>query len=205
MNRLRLIASTRRPTLRGRSRGFTLIELMVTIGIAAVLAGLAAPSVRDLITNNRLKSHISALQTSLMLARNEAINRKVRVVVCKSADQASCATTGDWQQGWIVFIDDADPDLAHANDGNATVDPGEALIQKVPALSGSFILKGGGNVGDYVSYTSTGAARVKASDTPQFGLFNLCQPTGGNARQIEIFATGRLSYGKVPESSCTSS
>ena len=106
---------------------------MVTIAIAAVLAGLAAPSFRELIANNRLKSHISALQTSLMLARNEAINRNRRVVVCKSADQASCATTGDWQQGWIVFVD---------ADDDASVDAGETVLQKVEALSGSFILQG---------------------------------------------------------------
>jgi len=179
-----------------RQRGFTLIELLMTILIAAVLAGLAAPSFRELVANNRLKSHISALQTSLMLARNEAINRKVRVVVCKSADQASCTTAGNWQQGWIVFLDTND---------SASVDPGETVIQKVGALSGAFILKGGGNVGDYVSYTSTGAARVKASDTPQVGLFNLCQTAGGNARQIEVFATGRLTYGKEPVASCSAS
>ena len=177
-------------------RGFTLIELMVTIGIVAVLAGLAAPSFRELLANNRLKSHISALQTSLMMARNEAINRKARVVVCKSADQASCTTAGNWQQGWIVFIDSND---------SASVDAGETVLQKVSALSGSFILQGGGNLGNYVSYTSTGAAREKASDTAQFGLFNLCQTAGGNARQIEVFATGRLTYGKEPVTSCTGS
>lgn len=177
-------------------RGFTLIELMVTLTILAVLAGLAAPSFRQAVANNRLKSHISTLQSSLMVARNEAINRKSRVVVCKSADQASCTTSGHWQQGWIVFID---------ADDDATVDAGETVLQKVSALSGSFILKGGGNLGDYVSYTSTGAAREKASDTAQFGLFNLCQTAGGDARQIEVFATGRLTYGKEPVASCTAS
>ena len=178
-------------------RGFTLIELLVTIGIAAVLAGLAAPSFRELIANNRLKSHISALQTSLMMARNEAINRKSRVVVCKSADQATCTTAGGWQQGWIVFID---------TDDDAAVDPGETVLQKVAALSGSFILQGTGNVGDYVSYTNIGAARVKASDNPLPATYPLCPPPGGgNARQIEVFATGRLGYGKEPVSTCTAS
>jgi type IV fimbrial biogenesis protein FimT len=174
-------------------RGFTMPEMMVTLAIAAVLAGVAAPSVRDMVARNRLKSHTSALQTSLMLARTEAIKRQVRVVVCKSADQAGCTTAGDWQQGWIVFLD--------AND-SASVDAGETVIERVGALSGSFILQGTGNLANYVSYTGNGSAKVTASDNVQTGRFNLCQTAGGDARQIDVFATGRLSFGKEPAPTC---
>lgn len=196
-----LIAGGKRCSRRKVARGFTLIELLVTIGIAAVLAGLAAPSVQSMIATNRLKSHNSALQESLMLARTEAIKRLARVVACKSADVAppaerTCTTTGNWQQGWIVFLDSND---------SATVDAGEVVIQKVGALNGSFILKASGNMVDYVSFTSTGSAKLKASDSVQTGSFTLCQPSGGDARQIEVFATGRLSFGKAQVSTCTDS
>jgi type IV fimbrial biogenesis protein FimT len=186
-----------RATMPLRSRGFTLIELIVTVAIAAVLAGLAAPSFKQLTTNNRLKSHATALHTSLLLARSEAIKRKSRVVLCKSSDGATCVTAGGWQQGWIVFSD--------AND-NASPDAGELFIQKVASLSGDFVLKGDGNLADYVSYSSTGAPKLSASDTFQTGAFSLCQlgVSGGNARQIEIFATGRLSIGQAPAATCTS-
>ena len=180
----------------GPQRGFTLIELMVTIGIAAVLAAVAAPSFQGLVANSRLKSHNNAIQTSLTMARSEAIKRKARVVVCKSADQASCSTSGDWQQGWIVFVDTND---------SATVDAGEAILEKVAPLSGAFVLKGDGNLTEYISYTSSGAAKVKASDTFQTGTLTLCQTAGGNARLIELFATGRLSFSKATISSCTAS
>lgn len=182
------------PAARRRQLGFTIIELMLVLVLVGVLAGLAAPSVRDMITTARLKSHNAAIQNSLMLARSEAIKRKVRVVVCKSANQASCATAGNWEQGWIVFLDTND---------NAAVDAGEAIVQKVEALSGSFILKASNNVADYVSFSSSGAPKVSASDAVQTGTFTLCQPAGGSARQIDIFATGRLTFGKEPVSTCT--
>ena len=182
-------------SLARRSAGFTIIELMATLTLVAVLAALAAPSVHEMIATARLKSHNSALQSSLMLARSEAINRKKRVVVCKSPDQAACTTTGDWRQGWIVFID---------NNDNAAVDAGEAILQKVSALSGSFVLRGTNNIGDYVSFTSSGAAKVSAAaDTFQTGVFTLCQVDSPNARQIELFATGRLSLTSNPVTSCS--
>ena len=179
------------------ARGFTLIELLVTMTIVAVLAAVAAPSFRSTMTNARLKSHNSALQESLMLARGEAINRQARVVVCRSADQATCAGSGDWQQGWIVFVDSND---------SASVDAGEPILQKVGKLSGSFILKvTDGNVGSYVSYTNTGAARLSASQTFQSGTFALCQPGGGASREIDLFTSGRLGLRSEAMASCTAS
>jgi type IV fimbrial biogenesis protein FimT len=190
------VSASLRKAVPSRALGFTLIELMVTVAIAAVLAGLAAPSMRDLIASNRLKSHTSALHTSLLLARSEAIKRNSRVVLCKSPDGVTCVTAGDWQQGWVVFAD-------ASND--AMLDAGELVIQKVAALSGDFLLRGDGNLVDYVSYSSTGASKLAASDTYQTGTLSLSQlgVAGGNARQIGLFATGRLSIGHAPAATCT--
>lgn len=189
----------------GGAKGFTLIELMVTIAIAAILAGLAVPSFRGLIASNRLKSHASSLLSSLLLARGEAIKRNSRVVLCKSADGLTCTTAGGWQQGWIIFHDYID-ETTVATNNNATLDAGEAVIQRGGPLIGDFILTGNEKVVDYVSYSSTGATKLKASDAFQAGTFTLCQRSanGGKAREIVISATGRPRITQTTVTTCSS-
>ena len=76
--------------------GFTLIELMVTIAIAAILLGIAIPSFTDTIASNRLTTSANELVTALNLARSESVKRGVRTTLCKSTDGSSCVTTDDW-------------------------------------------------------------------------------------------------------------
>lgn len=185
-----------RPGRRARSAaaGLTLIELLVTIAIAAILAGLAAPSFRDMIVGNRLKSHASALLSSLLLARGEAIKRNGRVVLCKSADGAACTLNGGWEQGWIVFAD---------SNNNAALDAGETVIQRQAALGEGLRLTGNGNIANYVSYAAMGEVRTTAGAI-QPGTFTLCQlsASGGKARDIAISATGRPTIKQVTVTEC---
>jgi type IV fimbrial biogenesis protein FimT len=88
--------------------GFTLIELIVTVSIVAILASIAAPSFRAMIKNNRATVEANSLVSALLLARSEAIKRKNNVTVCTSVDQESCATGSseiDFSKGWIAFVD----------------------------------------------------------------------------------------------------
>lgn len=85
------------------------MELMVTVSIAAVLAGLAAPSIRDFLMRQRMTGIGDDFSATMMRARNQAANFNVCTTVCLSTNSTNaaptCATSGtDWQQGWIAFV-----------------------------------------------------------------------------------------------------
>ncbi|MEY2684801.1 MAG: hypothetical protein RJA09_1945, partial [Pseudomonadota bacterium] len=67
-------------------RGVTLIELMITVAIVAILASLAAPSFRDSIVRNRLSSAITDVMTAVNFARSESIKRGRTVTLCRSSN-----------------------------------------------------------------------------------------------------------------------
>lgn len=83
-----------RPTRRGGSRGFTLIEAMVTISVAAVLLAVVVPSFRTFTYSQRVKSASFDLMSTLLFARSEAVKRRVPITVE--------AKSGNWKNGWDI-------------------------------------------------------------------------------------------------------
>jgi type IV fimbrial biogenesis protein FimT len=79
------------------SRGFTLLELMVTLAIAAILASIAAPSFQNMLASQRVQAATFDLLANLTLARSEAIkqNRSVTLAATNGADA--------WEAGWQIF------------------------------------------------------------------------------------------------------
>ena len=101
--------------------GYTLLELMVTVVVAAVVLTVGIPSMATTIAKSRQTAEINALFHAFYLARKESIRRRGLVSLCPSRDAARCDPGTDWSSGWLVFanLDRDEP---------ARRDPGEPLI-----------------------------------------------------------------------------
>jgi type IV fimbrial biogenesis protein FimT len=147
--------------------GFTVIELMATIAMAAILLTLAAPSFTELLANNRMRSEVFALRALLSEARSEALTERVNVAVCPSDDGAACA--GDWNEGYIAFID---------TDADGTVDVGERIVlartTDTPTINLSY-----SNGLNRLMYNSRGNARTAANTYD--GTFMFCDDRGSQS------------------------
>jgi type IV fimbrial biogenesis protein FimT len=147
-----------------QQRGFTFLELMITLTVAAILSTLAFPSFVTMTKNNRLTTQANDFILALNLTRSEAVKRGTSTTITAS---------GSWTNGWTV---------AHATAGTLRIGD---------ALQDSMILTND-NANTVITYSSSGTAAGNTVNAP--GNFDLCDDrTGEIGRQISISTTGRIS------------
>ncbi len=170
-----------------------MIELMVTIAIAAILAMIAAPSFESFFVRNRIATQSNSLLSALSLARSEAIKRGSRVTVCRTGDATAANPTcsndasGSWANGWVVFTDD----INEAGNVAGQIDKSDQRLRIFEAAQRS-TLEAESNINRAVVYLGDGLARGingSGTETLSTGTFTLC--SGTSARSIVINNTGR--------------
>jgi len=104
-----------------RLNGTTLIELMVAVGILAILGALGVPSFLSVITKARITSETNQLNGLIRFARFKAIEQEQLTILCPTSDYSLCHS--DWNAPKIVFID-----VNHNNER----DPQEPMLMSMP-------------------------------------------------------------------------
>ena len=167
----------------GGQTGFTLLELIITMAIAAILLTIAVPSFQTTIANNRLATQTNSLVTDINIARSEAVKRGADVVLCSSADPnaatPACLGAGNaWTGGWIVFVD--------ANTNGAFNPPGDTLIKVSQAIGGTATILTAGALNTF-TYNGDGTSVAVVN-----AVFSICDNRGeAFGRQVQIRPTGR--------------
>jgi len=153
--------------------GFSLVELIVTLVVAAILLGISVPSLIGFVRSNRLVSVTNTFISDINLARSEALKRSLGAGVCQSADGTGCSGSGTWNTGWIVFADLDDSKAWTASD---------VVLLKREAISPEMAITASAVA---IVYNRQGMAETGA------GNYSFCNTALGKAKNINIEATGR--------------
>ena len=184
---------------RAHQRGFTMVELMITIVIAGVLLGIGVPNFNSFMKNNRMVSQANDLLADLTYARSEALKRSRNVHICKTSDpkitQPVCnaTATDPWTSGWIIWSD---------NNNNGALD----YVAVAPEVPDTLLRISEGLSGVSNTLTTTELAIQNQIVFTKLGILsnaggtlNLCDDRGaGSGRILSITTAGRPAIGRNP-------
>lgn len=164
-------------------RGFSLVELVVTVGVLAVVVGISAPLFTNMTNSNRLTGNANELVAAFQIARSESIRRNVRTVICESQNLTTCRNGSPWR-GWIVFAD--------ANRNNV-LDTGDQIMRTGSIEQPLVVLTSSNIANNRVVFRADGLAYNDSALLE--ANIRVCLPVNqpaNNARDVAITVGGRV-------------
>lgn len=169
-------------------RGFTLIELMVTIAVLAVVLAIGVPSFQGITNRNRLSAITNEVVAAVQLTRMEAIRRNQRVLMCPTTNGSTCSG-GDWSR--IVVRESA---------------VGGDVIREFRFFGRGISVTASSNIttGNQLSFNSSGFARAGTNAANTSGAIRICTTVldaTENARDLQV-AVSRISVTPTGSAGC---
>ncbi|MGQ7845569.1 GspH/FimT family pseudopilin [Granulosicoccus sp. 3-233] len=165
--------------------GFTLLELIITLAISAVLIGLAVPSMKSFMGSSEISATSNDFVHSLQTARSEAIKRAGPVGLCPSdnplADEPGCDATS-YANGWIVFFD---------ADGNGQRSAGEELVVRSESRSATFSFIPDTAFEQRIYFGESGSS-INPAGVPLSGNIEIRLLGSDEQRIVRVAANGRI-------------
>ncbi len=184
-HRSRIQAVKKESIMNGQfNRGFTLMELLVTMAVAAILLAIAVPNFQSFFNRNRVVTVTNDFITAVNYARSEAIKGGAITTLCMSNNTStnapSCTGNTNWSNGWIIWVD---------RNGNGVMDTGvvSELIRIHGPINAGDVAMGGAKTS--FSFNGQGAlTTTTGGDT-----FNICTPSGLTfSNSITVDPSGHL-------------
>lgn len=164
--------------------GFTLIELMVTLAIAAILLTVAVPSFIQFQRNSELTTLTNYLVAAINAARAEAMKTGMNALVVTANNDT------DWSKGWLVFVD---------IDSDGIYSAGDAIVMEQEALPSHITVSGTNTIAaspSYVRYSGSGFSKPKSGDLANASINlsrnDVSSTNYSQIRRIKIAVTGRV-------------
>lgn len=159
------------------SSGFTILELLATLTVFAIILLLAIPAARDVLAENRTTAEVNTLVSGLSYARSEAITSGQTLTFCKSSNHKTCG--GQWRDGQIIL------------DSKGTL---LRVFAAIP-VTDNLTWNGSGGKDDAIVWTPSGYTKG------QRGTFYYCVANGDvlHSRAVVLWDTGRVYTSAVSE------